>query len=107
MTAETFVERRQHPRFPLAISVQFHHPPSSRDFPGRCSDISEGGLLMLVPAATPLQPGHVIRLDLGRVSRPEFAHFGGGPRHATIVRVDRQSLLEDGYLAVGIRFAEV
>lgn len=106
MTAEPSVERRQHQRFPLTTSVQFYHAPSQRDFPGRCSNISAGGMLLHVPAATPLQPGHSIRLDLGSVNRPEFANLGDIPIHATIVRVDRKALLKVGHLAIGVRFAQ-
>ena len=99
MTAKPSVERRQHRRFPLTTSVQFYHAPSQRDFPGRCADISAGGMLMYVPATTPLQPGH-------SVNRPEFANLGDSPVEATIVRVDRQALLQAGHLAVGLRFAQ-
>ena len=106
MTAKPSVERRQHRRFPLTTSVQFYHAPSQRDFPGRCADISAGGMLMYVPATTPLQPGHSIRLSLASVNRPEFANLGDSPVEATIVRVDRQALLQAGHLAVGLRFAQ-
>jgi len=106
MSNRPSTERRQHQRFPLSTSVQFYHDPSQRDFPGRCANISAGGMLMYVPAATPLQPGHGIRLNLGSVNRPEFANLGDGTVYATVVRVDRKALLVAGSLAVGVRFAE-
>ena len=105
MSADAPTERRRHPRHPLATSVEIFHGLSQRAFPGRCADISAGGLKMYVPAATPVQPGHPIRLSIAAVSRPEFAGLGDGPVEATIVRVDRDALLKTGHLAVGVRFA--
>lgn len=105
MNAKAPAERRKHPRHPLATRVDVFHGPSQRAFPGRCVNISTGGLMMYVPAATPVQPGHPIRLTLGFVGRPEFAGLGDGPVDATIVRVDRDALLTSGHLAVGVRFA--
>jgi len=106
MNAARSKERREHPRYPLATSVQFYHGPSQRDFPGRCINISLGGMLMYVPAATPVQPGQPIRLAMGGASRPEFSRLDGRPLDATIVRVDRGALLSEGHLAVGVRFAQ-
>lgn len=99
-------DRRRHSRHPLATSVQFHHGPSRRDFPGRCVDVSHGGMLMNVPAFVPIQPGHMIRLAVGSVNRPEFAGLGEGPLDATIVRVDRDKLPAKGHIAIGVKFAE-
>ena len=100
-------ERRKHPRHPLATSVQFHHGPSRRDFPGRCVDVSEGGMLMYVPAHVPAQPGHTIRLTVGSLNRPEFEGLNGRPVDATVVRVSRDRLLGSGSLALGVRFLGV
>jgi hypothetical protein len=99
-------ERRAYPRYPLATSVQFYHGPSQRDFPGRCVDISVGGLLMYVPATTPVQPGQPVRIAVGGLNRPEFAPLGQKPMNGTIVRVNRAALLSEGHLAVGVRFAQ-
>jgi len=98
-------EQRMHPRYPLATSVEFFHGPSQREFPARCANISLGGLKMYVPVATPVRPGQAIRLAISGLSRPEFARLGTGPVHATIVRVDRQAMIAEGDLAVGVRFA--
>jgi len=99
------VERRRHPRHPMATSVEFFHGPSRRSFPGRSVDLSAGGMLMYVPATTPVQPGQPIRLSMGSIDRPEFSGLGDGPIDATIVRVDRMPLLSKGHIAVGVRFA--
>jgi c-di-GMP-binding flagellar brake protein YcgR len=104
MGVTTTADRRMHPRHPLATSVQFHHAPSRRQFPGRCVDISAGGMKMYIPASTPVQPGHSVQLQMGSVNRPELAGLGAGPVSASVVRVDRHNLLANGHLAVGLRF---
>jgi c-di-GMP-binding flagellar brake protein YcgR len=106
MSANAPTERRKHPRYPLAAGVDFYHGPTRRSFPARCVDISQGGLLMLVPAGTPVQPGQSVRLGLGSARRPELAPLSRQSVDATVVRVDRQALLSAGHLAVGVRFAE-
>ena len=106
MSAEASTERRQHARYPLATSVVVFHGPSRREFPARCADISAGGMMMHVPATTPVQPGQPVRLSVGAVSRPEFASLSFKPVDATIVRVDRSYLLTRGNVAVGVRFAQ-
>lgn len=99
-------ERRVSPRYQLAAGVQFFHGPSGRNLPARCVDISRGGLLMYVPAASPVKPGHAVRLTLGAIGLPDIACLSGIPLQGTIVRVDRGSLLAEGHLAVGVRFAQ-
>ena len=106
MSANPPQDRRAHPRYPLPTSIQFYHGPTQRDFPGRCVDISLGGLLMYVPASTPVQPGQPIRIVVGALNRPEFAGLGRKPVDGVIVRVNRNALLSEGHLAVGVRFAE-
>lgn len=98
------VERRRHQRHPLATSIAFYHGPTQRDFPGRCMNISSGGMLMYVPPNVPVQVGQPIRMSAASVQRPEFAGLGGEPVDATITRVDRGEYL-GGQLGVAIRFA--
>ena len=98
-------ERRQHQRYPMPTGVQFHHGPSQREFPGRLNDISAGGLLMFVPATTPIQPGHTVRLSLSALPHAEFVKMADQPLDATVVRVDRSDFAQTGHLAVGVRFA--
>jgi hypothetical protein len=104
MSDEPRMERRAHPRFAQPAAVQFHHGPSGRDFPGRCVDVSQGGLRMHVPAATPVQPGQPVRLSLSGITEPALADLAGQPLGATIVRVDRGSLPREGQLTVGVKF---
>lgn len=99
-------ERRISPRYQLATGIRFLHDPSQRDFPARCVDISKSGLMMYVPVAAPVKPGQTVRLTLGGIDTQQLAGLSGTPIEGTIVRVDRQALLADGHLAVGVRFAQ-
>lgn len=107
MCANSSVDRRKYPRHPLPTSVLFYHGPSQHDYPGRCVDISVGGLLMYVPAKVPVQPGHILRLTVGSVNRPEFSGLSEKPIDATVVRVERGKFVSTGHLAVGVRFQTV
>ena len=95
-----------HVRYPMATTVQFYHGPSRRYFRARTVDISEGGILMYVPASAPVAPGHPIQVTIGSHSRPELAGLSDRPMDATIVRVDRHKMLSQGYLPVGVRFTQ-
>jgi c-di-GMP-binding flagellar brake protein YcgR len=99
-------DRRQHARHPLATSVEFYHHASRKTIAGRCVDISAGGMMMYVPASTPVRPGQIIDVSMGMIPRPEFANLSDTTVSASVARVDRTSLLSLGHLAVGIRFAK-
>jgi c-di-GMP-binding flagellar brake protein YcgR len=99
------VDRRQHVRQPLALSVRFEHLPSRREFKARCVDISRGGLLLYVPATVPVQVGHPIRLALKGMKKPEFEDLSDKTFEAHVVHVDRHTLIPMGHLAIGVRFA--
>jgi len=98
-------ERRLSPRHAVAAGVRFRHAPSGREFPGRCVNLSAGGLLMHVPAGVPACPGQTVRLALGRVDHGELAGLSEAQLEGRIVRVDRRALLSEGHLAVAVRFA--
>jgi len=102
MTPAGSVDRRQHRRRPLATAVQSYHGPSQLEFTARSVDISEGGLLIHVPARLPIKPGDVLQITLSDVPNPEFADLIGRTIDATVVRVNRQSLLSVGYVSVGL-----
>ena len=61
---------------------------------------------MYVPVTTPVKVGQPLQVSVGGASRPEFARLGERPVPGAIVRVDRHCLLEEGYVAVGVRFTE-
>ena len=106
MNERTSADRRQHVRYPLATTVQFYHCPSRREFPARSIDMSAGGILLYVPAGTPVASGQPIQLKLGVHGRPEFAPLSDAPLDGTVVRVDRKRMLDMGHLPVGVRFSQ-
>ena len=96
-------ERRRHARYPMSTSLQFHHGPSKREVPARSVDVSESGMLMYVPATTPVRAGQAVYVNLADIGgRPVT---DAAPVQATIVRVDRAEMTGKGYLGIGIRFA--
>ena len=105
MAERTFAERRQHRRYPLATSIRFHHGPSQGDYPGRCVDVSAGGMLMYVPPNVPVRVGQPIRLPGGSFTCPGLPGFTNIHVDATVVRVDRGKFVATGQLAVGVRFS--
>jgi len=103
-TAPT-TERRRHVRHPVAAGTRFHHDASRRDFPARCANASAGGALMYVPAGAPLRTGHSIRLHTPRFDQADLATVSERDVDAEVVRVERDTLLSEGQVAVGVRFA--
>ncbi len=106
MCAAPTIDRRRHVRHPLPTSVEFHHESSAQNYVGRRVDLSEGGLLMYVPARVPIQVGDVVRLKARTAGPPELAGSDEPLTKATIVRVDRHALLTMGHIAVGVKFEE-
>ena len=99
----TASERRTYPRQASSANVEFLHHPTRRRFPGRCLDISRGGLLMYVPATAPLQVGH--ELDL-TVTGDAGEYVPARGIRGEIVRVNRQALISAGQVAVGVKFSQ-
>lgn len=106
MSGQFQEDRRKHVRYPMATSVQFYHGPSRRDYPARSADVSQGGMLMYVPASVPVLPGQPIRVTVAAAGLPGFGSMSNAPLDATIVRVDRRGILNSGHLPVGVRFAQ-
>ena len=76
MCATASVERRQTRRYPVASNLRFVHQPSERRLPARSIDISDGGMLMYVPATTPVKEGHMLMVTFSDVTRPEVFDLG-------------------------------
>lgn len=89
---------------PTSAGVQFVHGPTHREYPARCIDFSEGGILMYVPATAPIQVDQPIQLTLPDPDDSPLGRFIRQPVEATVVRVDRKKLLSVGHVAVGVRF---
>jgi c-di-GMP-binding flagellar brake protein YcgR len=98
-------DRRRHPRSELRDSLRLTHQPTHRQWPGRALDVSRGGMKIALPAAAPVREGHEVTLSLPKVSSEQFAKLAEHELAARVVRVDRSSLLCEGYVAVGVEFA--
>jgi hypothetical protein len=97
------LERRRHSRRPLGITVRVAPAGSGLDFPCLCADLSVSGARLLVPAAMPTVLGGSIQITdvSGRIHwRPDHQ----GSHAATVARVDRQTLLSDGAITLGVCF---
>jgi hypothetical protein len=102
---ETAVEQRRERRMDLAWPVSVWLPEASRFFNGRSANISKVGVFVSVPMTTPVRPGSVVELNFPRTDklageRGRYARI----RKGRVVRVDRQSTLEDASLGLGIAF---
>ncbi len=92
-------ERRRHPRQASQASLTLHHAASQRDFPARCLDVSDGGLLAAVPLTMPVRVAQEVE-----VSAFDPQALGEPARRAVVVRVERDRLLRQGQLAVALNF---
>ena len=103
-SAQQQSDRRKHPRQVLAAPISFHHQATGKDLPGRCVDISDGGLRMYVPANTPVKPGQSILISLVRSENKVLGPLGDQPLPGKVVHVNRYTLISTGQLAVGVAF---
>ncbi len=78
-------DRRQHPRMPLVRGCKLLDQKTARFIPAETSNISQGGLLMRVPASRPFSAGDRVEVAVGWGNIPIAASvkMAGG----TIVRV--------------------
>ncbi len=104
MNVKSQANRRVYTRYPAPASVRVEHLASHRSFPARAVDASVGGMLMYVPAATPVKVGQTIHLAISDVGQPNLADLAGAGMSATIKRVDRHALIKTGHLAIGVEF---
>jgi hypothetical protein len=98
-------EQRKTTRTPVAWPVSVWLPEANRFFNGRSTNISSGGVLVRVPATTPLRAGHIVELNFPRTMalakrKGGFARIKSG----RVVRIERGELLDDATVGVGIVF---
>lgn len=58
-------DRRQHPRMPLVRGCKLLDQKSARFIPAETTNISQGGLLMRVPATRPFTAGDRVEVAVG------------------------------------------
>ena len=102
---ETLKEQRKDTRTELSWPVSVWVPKANRFFNGKSSNISKTGVFVKMPMTTPLGPGSVVELNFPRTStlaeqKGQFARIKRGK----VVRVDRDSTLEDACIGIGIVF---
>ena len=98
-------EQRKTARTQVAWPVSVWLPEANRFFNGRSSNISSGGVLVRIPATTPLRTGHIVELNFPRTMalakrKGSFARIKSG----RVVRVERSELLDDATIGIGIVF---
>ncbi len=99
------VERRRHHRYSIQAASRLGHALSGHDYPCRCLDISAGGALLAAPATMPVRAGHAVCLTGAGTFAEQVASLTGEELAATVIRVDRETLLTDGHITVAVRFA--
>jgi len=99
------VEQRREQRTDLAWPVSLWLPEAGRFFNGRSANISKVGVFITVPMTTPVRPGSIVELNFPRTDtlareKGQYARIKRG----RVVRVDRQSTLDDASIGLGIAF---
>ena len=102
---ETLIDHRSETRTDLAWPISVWLPEANRFFNGRSSNISSGGVLVRIPATTPLRTGHIVELNFPRTMtlakrKGCFARIKSG----RVVRIERSELLDDATIGIGIVF---
>lgn len=102
---ETLTEQRRETRTTLSWPVSVWIPNVNRFFNGQSANISKTGVFLKVPMTTPLGPGSTVELNFPRTTKlaeqkGQYARIKRG----RVVRVDRETSLEDASMGVGIAF---
>ena len=102
---QTLIEQRTDNRNKVAWPVSVWIPEANRFFNGRSCNISKTGVFITLPLTTPIQTGNTVELNFPRTEslaseKGQFARIKAGK----VVRVDRNQLLENAEIGVGIAF---
>ena len=102
---QALTEQRKDSRSSVSWPVSVWIPHANRFFNGRSCNISKTGVLITLPVTAPIRPGQVVELNFPRTEtlakeKGQFARIKSGK----VVRVDRENLLEDAEVGVGIAF---
>ena len=100
-TIEQRTECRNNVTWPVSVWM----PEANRFFYGRSCNISRTGVFITLPVTTPVQAGNIVELNFPRTEtlakeKGQYARIKTG----RVVRVDRQNLLENAEVGVGIAF---
>lgn len=102
---QALTEQRKDNRSSVSWPVSVWIPQANRFFNGRSCNISKTGVLITLSVTAPVRPGQVVELNFPRTEtlakeKGQFARIKTGK----VVRVDRENLLEDAEVGVGIAF---
>jgi hypothetical protein len=102
---EVLVEHRKTSRSNLSWPVSIWVPDANRFFNGRSCNISKTGVFIRLPMTVPVRPGHTVELNFPRTvalarEKGQFARIKSGK----VVRVDRQNMLREAEIGVGVAF---
>jgi hypothetical protein len=102
---ETLIEQRKTSRSNLSWPVSIWVPDANRFFNGRSCNISKTGVFIRLPMTVPVRPGHTVELNFPRTvalarEKGQFARIKSGK----VVRVDRQNMLMEAEIGVGVAF---
>jgi len=96
-------ERRKHPRFSVALPIDYWSMDKSRNRHGRTIDLSEGGSLLYLSEM--MEIGQVLKLKLFMISGPDIASVEALAQ----VEVVWQDIYlgKEGDYRVGVKFIEI
>ncbi len=102
---QTLVEQRRETRTALSWPVSVWVPKANRFVNGHSANISKTGVFLKVPMTTPGGPRSAIEINFPRTSslaeqKGQYARIKQGK----VVRVDRESTLDDACIGIGIIF---
>jgi hypothetical protein len=104
---ETLTEQRSNIRTNLSWPVSVWVPNANRFFNGKSANISKTGVFLKVPMTTPLGLGSMVELNFPRSSAlAEKKGQHARIKQGKVVRVDRDSTLEDASIGLGIMFEQ-
>ncbi len=99
------VEQRSDVRSDLTWPVSIWLPEANRFFNGKSINVSKGGAFISVPMTTPVRPGHEIEVNFPRTmslarQKGQYARI----KHAKVLRVERQQMLQAGSIGIAVQF---
>ncbi|MCX5638755.1 MAG: PilZ domain-containing protein [Planctomycetota bacterium] len=102
---EALIELRKTSRSNLSWPVSIWVPEANRFFNGRSCNISKMGVFVRLPMTVPVRPGSTVELNFPRTvalarEKGQFARIKSG----RVVRVDRQNMLREAEIGVGVAF---
>ena len=102
---QALIEQRKNNRSSVSWPVSVWIPEANRFVIGRSCNICKTGVFITLPVSAPIRTDKLVELNFPRTEalaqeKGQFARIKTG----RVVRVDRQNLLENAEIGVGIAF---